>query len=54
MIFYSFKRFRNTVLTIALITGLLAWWYTRLTPRQKQFVQNFLHQVPDLPARYLV
>jgi hypothetical protein len=54
MINYSFRRFRNTVLTIAILTGLLAWWYNRLNKRQKQFIQNMLQQLPDLPARYMV
>ncbi len=49
-----FKRFRKTILLIALFTGLFAWWYKNLTTRQKQFYLNLLQQLPDLPARYQV
>lgn len=48
------KQFKKTVLIIALVSGLLAWWYKNLSPRQKQFYLNLFQQMPDLPARYQV
>lgn len=40
--------------TSILLTLAAVLWYRQLSPRQKQFVQNFLQQIPDLPARYQV
>jgi hypothetical protein len=43
-----------TFLITALLVFGITWWYRSLSPRQKQFIQNLLKQVPDLPMRYMV
>jgi len=43
-----------TFFIVALLVFGITWWYRNLSPRQKQFVQNLLQQLPDLPGRYMV
>lgn len=48
---------RNSLITVFILLLLflgLRWWYQNLPLRKKQFIQNLLQQVPDLPARYMV
>ncbi len=44
-------RFWLVTIILALVVTL---WYQRLPLRKKQFVQNLVQQIPDLPARYQV
>jgi hypothetical protein len=51
------RSIRKSLITllILLLVGLgLRWWYQNLPLRKKQFIQNLIRQVPDLPARYMV
>ena len=50
----NIRVFLSTLFLIGLITFGITWWYKNLDPRKKQFIQNLVKQVPDLPARYLV
>jgi len=50
----SIRRPLLTFLITALLVFGITWWYRNLSLRQKQFVQNLLKQVPDLPLRYMV
>ena len=50
----SIRKFIFTLLFLGLaVYGVKRWWQN-LPPRKKQFYQNLLSQVPDLPARYMV
>lgn len=48
------KPFRVVRALAVLAVLALTLWYGTLTERQKQSLRNFLRQIPDLPARYLV
>ncbi len=51
------RSIRNSLITVFVLLLLflgLRWWYQNLPLRKKQFIQNLLKQVPDLPARYMV
>lgn len=51
------RSIRNSLITIFVLILLclgLKLWYQNLPLRKKQFIQNLLKQVPDLPARYMV
>lgn len=50
----SFSKSLIRALLIVLVIFGLTWWYRHLTPRKKQFIQNLIRQVPDLPLRYMV
>jgi hypothetical protein len=45
------KKLCKIVLLIAIVGAV---WYNRLSEREKQHVQNFVKQIPDLPGRYMV
>jgi len=48
------KCFPRGWLAILIAVLLITLWYQRLPLRKKQFVQNLVQQIPDLPARYQV
>ncbi len=48
------RTFLSTFVLVALIVLGLTWWYRNLSPRKKQFIQNLVSQVPDLPTRFMV
>ena len=50
----SIRKFIFTVIFLGLLVlGIRRWWQ-KLSPRQKQFYENLISQVPDLPVRYMV
>lgn len=50
----SIRKSLFTIIFLILLFLGLKQWYQNLSPRKKQFIQNFLKQLPDLPARYMV
>jgi hypothetical protein len=45
---------KNLCKITLLLAIAVAIWYDRLSEREKQNVQNFVKQIPDLPGRYMV
>jgi len=39
---------------IALLAGLLAWWFAHLKEHQKIFLRNLARQAAELPGRYII
>ncbi len=48
------KKMTRFVISLALISLGLLWWYRNLPLRKKQFFTNLLQQLPDFPVRYQV
>ncbi len=48
------KGFLRSMTLIALLAGLLAWWFSNLKEHQKVFIRNIMRQVPELPGRLVI
>ena len=50
----TIRKFIFTLIVIGLLVLGIRHWWQKLSPRQKQFYENLISQVPDLPVRYMV
>ena len=48
------KGFLRTMWLIAILAGVLAWWFSNLKEHQKNFLRNLARQAPELPGRYAI